>query len=92
MPDVTLGTLNTITVTAGTVYRLKGVAGMSRPADVLNIGPGAVFLRADLDPTVIDSHSLKLPAGFAVNALIVDGRVGLGVIADANTTISVVVK
>jgi len=89
MPNVTLGPFNTLNITAGTVYRLVGVAGINRPLDLINLGPGTVFLRSDKDPTVTDQNSLQVPANWAINSLITDGRIGLGVIADADTKISV---
>lgn len=92
MSDISLGPFNTLAISAGTVYRLRGATGASgsnRPLDLLNIGPGTIYLRADLDPTLSDPYSLQLPAGWAVNDLITDGLIGLGVIADANTKISV---
>ena len=93
MPDVTVGPFNTIAITAASgVYRLREAGGMSHPIDLLNIGPGSVFLRADLDPVVNDPNSLLLPANTGFNHLMVDGSLGLGIIATADTTISVKVR
>lgn len=91
MPNVTLGNYNTVAITAVSgVYRLKfPVSGYDRTIDLMNLGPGAIFLREDADPTVSDAASLQLPANWAVNKLTVDGGVGLGIIAAADTAISV---
>lgn len=90
MPNVTLGPFNTITVAAASgVYRLTWPQGFTRSLDVMNTGAGAVFLRSDADPTVNGANTLQLPANWAINKLSVDGTVGLGIIAAADTTISV---
>lgn len=72
--------------------RLKGALGTNRHVDILNLGPGNVFLRADLDPTVGDVFSLILPPNWAVNDVAVDGTQGIGAIPDAAAKISVTVK
>ena len=90
MPNVTLGPLNTITVSAASgVYRLKTALGHMRILDVMNTGAGAIFVRGDLDPTVNDPNSLQIPSNFAVNGIVMDANSGLGIIAAADTTISV---
>ena len=90
MPDVTVGPFNTVAITAASgVYRLTEAGGRSHPIDLMNVGPGSVFLRADLDPAVNDPNSLLLPANTGINHLVIDGSLGLGVIASADTTISV---
>lgn len=90
MPNVTIGVYNTIAITAVSgVYRLKSASGHLRTLDVMNTGTGTIFIRGDLDPTVNDPNSLQLPANFAANNLPVDGGTGLGIIAAADTTISV---
>lgn len=87
MPNVTLGAFNTVAITAASgVYRLAGRAGS---VDVMNLGPGAVYVRTDQDPTVADPNSLQIPANWAVNKLPADANNGLRVIAAADTTISV---
>ena len=89
MPNVVLGTYNTIAITAASgVYRLNWVSGSSRALDLMNLGPGTIFIRADLDPTVDDPRSLEIPANWAINHLDVDGRTGLGLIATADTRVS----
>ncbi len=92
MPDVTLSAYNTVAITAaGGVYRLKlppGAGGL-RQIDVMNLGPGAVFIRSDKDPTSSDPNSLQLPANWSANNLNVESNTGLGIIAGADTTISV---
>jgi hypothetical protein len=73
------------------VYRLKlppGAGGL-RQIDVMNLGPGAVYIRADKDPTSGDPNSLQLPANWSANNLNVESNTGLGIIAGADTTISV---
>ena len=92
MPNVTLGGLNTVAITAASgVYRLTYFPGsVDRSLDILNLGPGAIFIRLDsTNPSVNDPASLQLPANWAVNKLVVDDVTGLGIIAAADTTISV---
>lgn len=90
MPNVTLGTLNTITVAAANgVYRLTFPGGFARKVDLLNTGAGAISVRVDVDPTVNGANTLQIPAGWAVNGINIDGAIGIGVIAAADTTISV---
>ena len=92
MPNVILSAYNTVAVTAASgVYRLKvppGAGGL-RQIDMMNLGPGAVFIRADKDPTSSDMNSLQLPANWSINGLNVESNTGLGIIAAADTTISV---
>jgi hypothetical protein len=64
-------------------------AGGNRPVDILNLGPGAIFIRADKDPTTSDMNSLQLPANWSANRLNVESNTGLGIIAAADTTIGV---
>jgi hypothetical protein len=89
MPNVTLGYFANVPITAASgVYRLKFVGGSSRTVDLMNLGPGAVFIRSDGDPTVNDANSLQLPANWAANKITVDGANGLNIIAAADTTLS----
>ena len=90
MPNLTLGSLNTLSIVAASgAYRLLP-QGYSRTLHVLNLGPGSIYIRGDAtDPTVGDPLSLKLPSDWAQNDFSVMGGVGLGIIADANTTITV---
>jgi hypothetical protein len=91
MPNVTLGAYNTITVAAASgVYRLKSVN--LRTVDVMNLGTGAVFIRSDSDPSINDANSLQIPANWAANGLNIDSGTGLGVIAVADTTLSIRAK
>jgi hypothetical protein len=91
MPNVTLGGYNTVAIAAASgVYRLSFVGGSTRSIDVMNLGGGAIFIRGDAtNPTVNDPNSLSVPANWAANGLNVDGGTGLGIIAAADTTISV---
>lgn len=90
MPNVTLGAYNSIAIAAASgVYRLTCAGGFTRSVDLMNVGAGAIFLRSDANPALNDPNSLQLPANWAVNNLEVDGSIGLGVIAAADTTISV---
>lgn len=91
MPNVTLANYNTIAITAASgVYRLKFPdPGYERSIDLLNLGPGAVFLREDADPVLNDANSLSLPANWAINKLSAGGSVGVNIIAAADTTLSV---
>lgn len=90
MPNVTIGAYNTIAITAVSgVYRLTWPSGFTRTIDVMNVGAGAISIRADADPTVNGANTLQLPSNYAINGLKVDGTIGLGVIAAADTTISV---
>jgi hypothetical protein len=91
MANITLGPLNTILVTAASgANRLTWPQGFNRNLDILNLGPGVLVMRTDATaPTTSDPNALQLPANFAINHLAVDGAIGLGVIAVADTTISV---
>jgi hypothetical protein len=90
MPNVTLGPYNTIAVAAASgVYHLSGASGFAAPVDVMNLGPGSVYIRSDKDPTVNDPGALALPANWALNGLT---AANLGIIAGADTTISVRVR
>jgi hypothetical protein len=90
MPNVILGPFNTIAVAAAQgVYRLTGSQGIARTVDVLNVGPGSIYMRADKDPAISDPHALLLPPNWAKSGIIIDGRAGLGIVADADTMISV---
>lgn len=90
MPIVNLGPYNTVAITAvNGVYRLKAADGASHPIDLLNLGPGAIFVRDDLDPTVNGANTLQVAANWAVNRLTVQAGTGLGIIAAADTVISV---
>ena len=93
MANITLGPFNTVPVTAASgANRLTWPAGFNRNLDILNLGPGAVYVRADANPATNDPNSMEIPANFAVNSIAVDGLIGLGVIAAADTTISVRVR
>lgn len=90
MPNVILGGYNTVAITAASgIYRLKFTGGSSRAVDLMNLGPGAVFIRSDAtDPTVNDANAMQLPANWAANKITVDGSNGLNIIAAADTTLS----
>ena len=48
MANITLGPFNTILVTAASgANRLTWPQGFNRNLDILNLGPGAVYVRAD---------------------------------------------
>lgn len=90
MPNVTLGPLNTIAITAASgVYRLTGSTGFTRPVDIMNLGPGTIYIRADADPTAVDPKAIALPANWAMNKFMMDDRIGLGILGAADTLISV---
>ncbi len=90
MANITIGPYNTLPITAASgANRLRFVGGFTRPVDIMNLGPGAIYIRGDADPTVADVNSLEVAANWAVNKVMVDGNAGLGVIAAADTTISV---
>lgn len=92
MPNVTLGGFNTLPVAAASgAYRLAYLPpGFSRSVDVMNIGPGSIFIRTDgTNPILNDPNALEIPANWAFNNLSVDSTLGLSVIAAADTTISV---
>lgn len=90
MPTSNLNPSNTLAIAAASgVYRLNVAAGRSGLANVLNLGPGTVYVRSDgTDPTVADVASLALPANMGFNGLSV-GSAGLRVIAGADSTITV---
>lgn len=92
MANITLSAYNSIAITAasGANRLVYPNPGYPRTVDVLNLGPGAVFIRADVtNPTVNDPAALQLPANYAFNGLKVDSALGIGIIAAADTTISV---
>ena len=93
MPNVSLGSYNTLAVAAASgAYRLKPANGFSCTVDLMNAGAGAIYLRPDIDPTVADPKSLLVPANTALNGFTIDGATGIGVIAGADTTISVRIR
>jgi hypothetical protein len=56
--------------------------------NILNLGKGAIYIRADQDPDDDDPESEKLPAGHADNLILVpDGPAGLRVLAGDDTTV-----
>lgn len=89
MPNVILGAYNTVPIAAASgVYRLK--CDGTKTVDLMNVGAGAVSIRMDAtDPTVNGAGTLQIPGNWALNRLAIDGNVGLGVIAAADTTLSV---
>jgi hypothetical protein len=90
MPDVTLGKYNTVAVTAAAgVYWLKSATGLTMTVNLLNVGPGSIYVREPQAPAVGAADSLPLPANFYLNGLTFDGAIGLGVIAEADTMLGV---
>jgi hypothetical protein len=69
------------------VYTLTSGSGWAGAVDLLNIGPGSIFIRSDTNPVVNDPASLELPASIAFNGLTLNPG-GLFVIAGADTTIT----
>lgn len=98
---VMVHTYNTLELTAGDVYHLvTPYAGPYAPlageasavyVNVLNLGPGNVYIRADDDPADGDPQSETLPPGHADNLILVpDGPQGLRFLAmGALTTITI---
>lgn len=87
MPDITLSPQNTVNLTAGTVTRLfiPGGTGLVQAANLMNLGPGTVWVRTGTDPAVNDPKSEKLLANSADNGVQFARFIGL--IAEADTTI-----
>lgn len=92
MPSVTLAPFNNLTIAAASgVYRLRGSGAFPVTVDLLNVGAGTLYIRVDADPTTSDPLALQLPANWALSQVTVDSR-GLGVIAGADTVLSVRTK
>lgn len=87
MPDITLSIQNTVILTAGIVTRLfpSGNIGTVRKLNLMNLGPGVVWVRSQADPAVGDPQSEKLPANVADNGVVFQSFLGL--IAEADTTV-----
>lgn len=88
MPDVTLGSQNTLNLTpADGVFYLRplGLIGAVRAVNVMNLGPGIVWIRTGADPAVNDPLSEKLPANTADNGVVFQSFLGL--IAETDTTV-----
>jgi len=79
---VTVATYNTLELTAHHVYHLVTPYAGAYYYNILNLGPAAVYIRADDDPDFDDEESETLPAGHADNLILVpDGPEGLRVMA-----------
>jgi hypothetical protein len=82
MPDVTLYTFNTVALDQDVVYRLVPRASGTYYIDLLNLGPGTLYIRADGDPAPDDPQSETLPAMQYDNEIPVDGVKGLRILSD----------
>lgn len=83
-----LATYNTFVLTAHHVYHLVTPYSGAYYYNILNVGPAAIHIRADQDPSIGDDEAELLPAGHADNLILVpDGPAGLRVIADAVATV-----
>ena len=72
MANITLGPFNSLPITAasGANRLVFPSPGYARSVDVLNLGPGAIFIRADAtNPVLNDANALQIPANWAVNRL-----------------------
>lgn len=82
---VILTDFNTIVLLAGQAYQL--VTSQAPPAgafiyNILNLGPGSIYMRDNQDPAVGDPLSETLPANAADNGIFVgEGTQGLRVLA-----------
>jgi hypothetical protein len=89
--NVNLTRFNTVTLAVSTVYRLypPSPAG-SWYANVVNLGPGNLYLRANGDPTgATDPNSSTLPSLATDQGVPVDGKTGLGILADQAGKVSI---
>jgi hypothetical protein len=82
MPDVTLSTFNTITLTANTVYRLVPLTAGSYYINMLNLGPGTLYIRTEADPSPNDPQSETLPSGLYDNQMPLDSTKGVRILSD----------
>ena len=87
--DVTLYTFNTLTVVANRADRMITPNPGKYWINIMNLGPGSVWLRADAPPAVSDPRSEELLPMTADNQISIDGSRGLGIIPDANGTVVV---
>lgn len=92
MPDITLAPQNTLNLAAGIVSRLflPGGTGLVQAANLMNLGPGTVWVRTGTDPAVNDPNSLKLVANSADNGLQFARFIGLIAEADAAVVVRLV--
>jgi hypothetical protein len=80
---------NTVSLTANTPLRLVAAVSGHYYMNILNLGPGTLYYKADGDPTVGDPSSLTLPPNMSDNQVDVTGTQGLGVITDQTGTIAI---
>lgn len=88
---VTLKPYNTVTLAATTVYQLVGPGGAGQILNIINLGPGSLYIRADADPSVGDANSFQVPASNTqlLSFPVIRGSNGLRVISDQAGKISV---
>lgn len=87
MATVELKSHNTVKVAIGEIVRLVTPYAGPYYYNILNLGPGDLYLRYDDDPAPDDPESETLPAGCADNLVVIpEGREGLRVAAALGTT------
>lgn len=84
---VILDEFNTVFVTANTIYQLIPPEAHLFRANVLNLGPGWLYMRSNAEPSVGDVYSTILPPSAADNEVRVPGH--LYVLATDTGTITV---
>jgi len=89
MPDVTLSIQNTLSIGTTEVTRLihPGVHGATRRLNVINLGPGTIWLKSEGNPAVGDVTSEMLSVNIADNDVPYQDFIGL--IADQTSTVVV---
>lgn len=82
----TLQTYNTLFLKPYDIYILVTPFAGTYYYNILNLGPGNVYLRGDGDPVVGGAATETLPASTADNAILVpDGLAGLRVMCDPHS-------
>jgi hypothetical protein len=85
--SIQLDRFNTVNLVANTVYELTPPEPNIHSLNLLNLGPGTVYLRANADPSPGDQQSATVPPGALDNAIHTPST--LRVIADQDSAISV---
>ena len=89
---MTIYPYNTITLALNTAVQLVSGSGGHHTYTIINLGPGALYIRQDQAPTgASDARAMKVPATLTwpVTAPIANGTSGIWVMADQAGAISV---
>ena len=88
---VLLEEFNTVEVDQDTVYELVPPESDLFRANVMNIGPGWLYMRSNDEPSVGDPHSTMLPPGAIDNQVRVPGRLYVMATDDGMITVRLVI-